>query len=326
MNDPAAGAPVIPGATATATASAVTRNPGASLDLAWVLAPEVDAAEVERAVAKLPARAVAAPESEAPRLLRALRSIDLTTLSGDDTPARVRSLCEQARAPLPPFLAEAFTAATDPPRTASVCVYHHFLHDAKEALRGSGIPVAVVSAGFPAGLSPLRQRIDEVRASVDEGADEIDAVINRSHVLTGQWEALYDEVRAMREACGAACLKVILATGELGTHLNVARASRLCMLAGADFIKTSSGKETVNATYPAGLVMLRQIAEYGARTGAAVGFKPAGGIRLPAQALEWMWLVEEALGEEWLNPERFRLGASGLLGEIVRRLQGAAAA
>ena len=247
--------------------------------------------------------------------------MDLTTLSGDDTPDRVRSLCAQARNPIPESLANALSIPPELQRTAAVCVYHHFLEVARRALEGSGIPVAVVAAGFPAGLSPLRQRIDEVQASATAGADEIDAVINRSHVLTGEWEALYDEVRSFREAAGAARLKIILATGELRTLANVTRASRLCMLAGADFIKTSTGKEAVNATYPAGLVMLRAIRDHFDRTGQQVGFKPAGGIRTPSQALEWMRLTRDVPGEGWSGPERFRLGASSLLDEIVGRLE-----
>lgn len=259
--------------------------------------------------------------AECGRLLQAIRAIDLTTLAGDDTAERVRALCARARNPLPAELTQALRAAPGDVRTASVCIYHHFLPEALESLAGSGIPVAVVAAGFPAGLSPLPQRIDEVAAAVAAGAGEIDAVINRSHALGGEWEALYAEVRAFRDACGDALLKVILATGDLGAGTTIARAARVCMQAGADFIKTSTGKEAVNATYPAGLVMLREIRDYRARTGQVVGFKPAGGIRTPEQALEWMRLVEEELGPDALAPTRFRLGASNLLGEIVGRLQ-----
>ncbi len=286
-----------------------------------MLAPAPDDAEVARALADLPERSLPAPVSEPAHLLQAVRAIDLTTLSGDDTPERVRALCDRARAPIPRPLADALSIPPDQLRTASVCVYPHFLEVAQGALQGSGIPVAVVAAGFPAGLAPRRQRIDAVRAGAGAGADEIDAVINRSHVLTGEWEALYDEVRAFRDAAGQARLKVILATGELRTLANVARASRLCMLAGADFIKTSTGKEAVNAAYPAGLVMLRAIRDYFERTGRRVGFKPAGGIRAPAQALEWQRLVREVLGVGWLGPELFRIGASSLLDEIGGRLE-----
>jgi deoxyribose-phosphate aldolase len=296
--------------------SSIARNPGGDLDLPWVLAAEMDAAEAADALAATARDPTAPPSSERSLLLRAISFLDLTTLSGDDTPARVRDLCARARQPLRPELAERLGAAEL--HVAAVCVYHHFLPVALDALAGSGIPVAVACAGFPAGLSPLSLRVAEVRAAVEAGADEIDAVINRSHVLTGEWEALYDEVRAFRAACGEAHLKVILGTGDLGSLTNVARASRLCMLAGADFIKTSTGKEAVNATLPVGVAMLRSIREYAARTGCRVGFKPAGGIRTPAQALEWLRLVRAELGEEWLRPELFRIGASTLLGEIER--------
>jgi deoxyribose-phosphate aldolase len=286
-----------------------------------VLDARVDADDASNAAEAVVARAALSPADEIHALLRAISFIDLTTLSGDDTPERVRLLCDRARRPLAPDLAARLGDIAPALHTASVCVYHHFLPVAKQALEATGIPVAVVSAGFPAGLSPLAQRIDEVRASVEAGADEIDAVINRSHVLTGEWEALYAEVQAFRGACGKAHLKVILATGELGTLTSVARASRLCMLAGADFIKTSTGKEAVNATLPAGVAMLRAIRDYRAVSGHVVGFKPAGGIRTPAQALEWMRLVEAEVGEEWLRPELFRIGASTLVGEIERRLE-----
>jgi deoxyribose-phosphate aldolase len=204
---------------------------------------------------------------------------------------------------------------------AAVCVYHVFVETAVEALAGSGIPVAAVSAGFPAGLNPLPQRLAEIRASVAAGAAEIDVVITRAHVLTGRWDALYDEVRAFREACGAAHLKTILATGELATLRNVARASAVCLMAGADFIKTSTGKEAVNATLPVGLVMARMIRAYHQRTGHAAGLKPAGGIRSAKQALDWLLMVRDELGTAWLNRRLFRLGASGLLTDIERQLE-----
>lgn len=296
-------------------------NTGAALDLVWVRAADVDDAVAARSSDDPARRATLAADAEVSRLLEAIRAIDLTTLSGDDTAERVRALCARARSPLPEPIARALPPGSGSTRTAAVCIYHHFLPVAREALAGSGIPAAVVSAGFPAGLSPLRQRIDEVGSSVAAGAQEIDAVINRSHALAGDWEALYGEVRAFREASGPALLKVILATGELGSATTIARTARVCMLAGADFIKTSTGKEAVNATFPAGLVMLESIRDYRERTGQVVGFKAAGGIRTPAQALEWMRLVEEELGTEALSAARFRLGASGLLDAIVRRLE-----
>ena len=247
--------------------------------------------------------------------------MDLTTLAGDDTPGRVRRLCAKARQPVRPDLLEALGASGLPIRVAAVCVYHAMIETAVEALAGSGIPVAAVSTGFPAGLSPFQQRVDEIRASVRAGADEIDIVITRAHVLTGDWQALYDEVRAFREASGDAHIKTILATGELGTLRNVARASLVCMMAGADFIKTSTGKESVNAVLPVGLVMTRMIRDYLDRTGHRVGFKPAGGIRAAKDALTWLSLMKEELGRPWLGSELFRFGASTLLTDIERQLE-----
>jgi deoxyribose-phosphate aldolase len=218
-------------------------------------------------------------------------------------------------------LLEALGVAPEAVRVGAVCVYHEMVHAAVDALRGSGIPVAAVSAGFPHGLSPLPQRIQEIRASVDAGASEIDIVITRGHVLAANWEALYDEVRSFREACGEAHLKTILATGELGTLRNVARASLVCMMAGADFVKTSTGKEGVNATLPVGLTMVRAVRAYAERTGFAVGFKPAGGIRTAKDALLWLILMKEELGDRWTRPQLFRFGASSLLGDIERQLE-----
>ncbi len=203
-------------------------------------------------------------------------------------------------------------------------MYHSMVSTAAEALRGSGIPVAAVAAGFPHGLNPFPQRIEEIKASVAAGASEIDIVITRAHALNAEWRALYDEVAAFREACGEAHLKTILATGELGTLSNVGKASAVAMMAGADFIKTSTGKETVNATLPVGLVMARQIREYEERTGYKVGYKPAGGIRTAKQSLDWLILMKEELGDAWLNPGLFRIGASSLLSDIERQLEHAA--
>jgi deoxyribose-phosphate aldolase len=254
-------------------------------------------------------------------LLRAITLMDLTTLAGDDTPGRVRRLCAKARRPVRSELLEAMGAAQLPIRVAAVCVYHGLVRTALDALEGSGIPVAAVSTGFPAGLSPFAQRIEEIRASVAAGAEEIDVVITRSHVLTENWRALYDEVVAMRDACGDAHIKTILATGELGTLRNVARASLVCMMAGADFIKTSTGKESVNATLPVGLVMARTIREYRERTGQLIGLKAAGGIRAAREALDWLALAKDELGDRWLRADLFRFGASTLLGDIERQLE-----
>jgi len=260
-------------------------------------------------------------EHQAAWLLRAITCIDLTTLSGDDTPGTVERLCAKARRPLRDDLVRALGVESLDIKVGAVCVYHAFVPTAVRALEGSGIQVAAVSAGFPAGLSPLAQRADEVHASVAAGAREIDIVITRAHVLLGQWGALYDEVRTFREACGDAQMKVILATGELATLSNVARASQVAMMAGADFIKTSTGKEATNATMPVGVVMARMIRAYEAETGYAVGLKPAGGIRSAKTALEWLIMIKEELGDRWLSPSLFRFGASALLSDIERQLE-----
>jgi deoxyribose-phosphate aldolase len=297
------------------------RNRGIPLELDWVRDVRVNRSAVERRAATIGTRRTVKKAWQAGWLLRAITFIDLTTLSGDDTPGNVRRLCAKARNPVRADLLEALGAQELPIRVAAVCVYHALVPTAVEALRGSGIPVAAVSTGFPAGLSPFAQRVAEIRASVEAGAQEIDVVITRAHVLTGNWRALYDEVRAFRDAAGPAHVKTILATGELATLRNVARASLVCMMAGADFIKTSTGKESVNATLPVGLVMARAIRAFHEKTGVRVGFKPAGGIRTAKQALDWMLLMKEELGTAWLVPERFRFGASTLLTDIERQLE-----
>ena len=246
--------------------------------------------------------------------------IDLTTLAGDDTPGKVTRLCAKARQPLRQDLIEALDVESLNLTVGAVCVYHQRVKDAITALRGSGIPVAAVSTGFPAGLNPFPQRIEEIHQSVEAGADEIDIVISREHALRGNWRALYDEVCEMRRACGDAHMKTILATGELGPLWHVAQASKVCMMAGADFIKTSTGKESVNATLEVGLTMVREIRAYQAMTGYNVGFKPAGGIRSAKDALNWLILIKEELGDDWLNNQLFRFGASGLLTDIERQL------
>ncbi len=297
------------------------RNPGVPLELDWIREVRVNRSAVERRAATLGTRRSVKKEWQAAWLLRAISLMDLTTLSGDDTHGTVRRLCGKARSPVRDDLLHELGMGGRGLTTAAICVYHPFVETAVEALEGSGIPVAAVSTGFPHGLSPLSQRIGEIHASVDAGAHEIDVVITRAHVLNGEWTALYDEVRAFREACGEAHLKTILATGELATLRNVARASMVCMMAGADFIKTSTGKEGVNATLPVGLVMVREIRRYLERTGYAVGFKPAGGIRTSRDALLWMYLMKEELGNAWLTPELFRFGASSLLADIERQLE-----
>ncbi|TVP47568.1 MAG: deoxyribose-phosphate aldolase [Gemmatimonadales bacterium] len=305
----------------TAGTASGDRNPGIPLDLEWIRRMQVNRSAVERRAGQFGARRSLKKEWQAAWLLRAITLMDLTTLSGDDTASNVRRLAAKARTPLRRDLVEGLGVDALPIRTAAVCVYHHWVETAVEALAGSGIPVAAVSTGFPHGLSPMPQKLGEIRASVEAGAEEIDIVITRANVLTGDWVALYDEVRRYREACGDAHLKTILATGELSTLTHVARASAVCMMAGADFIKTSTGKEGVNATLPVGLVMARSIRGYLERTGHEVGFKPAGGIRTAKDALVWMTLMKEELGNGWLDPHRFRFGASSLLSDIERQLE-----
>ena len=297
------------------------RNPGHALDLDVVRAIRVNRSAAERRAATIPTRRTVKKEWQAAWLLRAVTLMDLTTLAGDDTAGNVRRLCAKARRPIRDDLVDALGVAGLGITVGAVCVYHEMVATAVEALEGSGIPVAAVSTGFPAGLSPFEQRLAEVHASVAAGAREIDIVITRGHVLTGDWQALYDEVKAFREACGEAHMKAILATGELATLTNVARASQVAMQAGADFIKTSTGKEGVNATLPVSLAMVRQIREYESRTGFKVGYKPAGGIRTAKQSLDYLLLMKEELGDRWLRPDLFRFGASSLLTDIERQLE-----
>jgi deoxyribose-phosphate aldolase len=299
----------------------VERNPGTPLDLDVVRAIRVNRSAVERRAATMGTRRTVKKEWQAAWLLRAITCIDLTTLSGDDTPGNVRRLCAKGRHPLRDDLAEALGVKPLNIQVGAICVYHAMVPTAVEALEGTSIPVAAVSTGFPAGLSPIEQRLEEIRASVAAGAREIDIVITRAHVLTGNYEALYDELKQFRAACGDAHMKAILATGELATLGNVARASMVAMQAGADFIKTSTGKEGVNATIPFGIVMCRMIREYFEETGYAVGFKPAGGIRTAKTALEFLFLMKEELGDRWLRNDLFRFGASGLLTDIERQLE-----
>ena len=300
---------------------ALARNPGTALDLDRVLQLRVNRSAVERRAATIPTRRTVKKEWQAAWLLRAITCIDLTTLSGDDTAGNVRRLCAKARQPVRRDLLESLGMADRGLTVGAVCVYHLWVPTAVEALAGTAIPVAAVSTGFPAGLSPIEQRVAEIRASVAAGAREIDIVITRAHVLTGNWHALYDEVKLFREACGDAHMKAILATGELATLTNVARASLVAMQAGADFIKTSTGKEPVNATLPFALVMARLIRSYHEQTGHLVGFKPAGGIRAAKSALDYLALMKEELGDRWLRPDLFRFGASGLLTDIERQLE-----
>jgi len=295
------------------------RNPGLPLDLDWVAQVRANTSAIERRCATLPGRRSVKKEFQAAWLLKAVSLIDLTTLAGDDTEGRVKRICAKAASPVRPDLLGAM--GMTPITTGAVCVYHEMVPTAVAALEGTGIPVAAVSTGFPAGLSPYRLRIEEIRESVKAGAEEIDIVISRRHALTGNWQALYDEIREMRDACGDAHMKAILATGELQTLRNVGKASLVAMMAGADFIKTSTGKEPVNATLPVSLVMMRAIRDYHAATGYRVGYKPAGGISKAKDALVYLALLKDELGPRWVQPDLFRFGASSLLGDIERQLE-----
>jgi len=308
-------------ATLTPQPELLERNPGTPFDRSAVEGALVNRSAIERRAATLSTRRTVKKAWQAAWLLHAITTIDLTTLSGDDTPGTVRRLCAKARHPVRPELLQALEVAGHRITAGAVCVYHDMVPTAVAALKGSGIPVAAVSTGFPAGLNPQNLKLKEIEASVATGASEIDIVISRQHVLTDNWQALYHEVRDFRQACGPAHMKAILAVGELGTLKNVMRASRVCMQAGSDFIKTSTGKEPVNATLQNSLVMVRAIREYYEQTGYKVGFKPAGGIRTAKQALDWLGLMKEELGNEWMQPRLFRIGASALLNDIERQLE-----
>ena len=295
------------------------RNTVMPLDLDWVACVQANTSAIERRAATLPGRRSVKKDYQAAWLCKAISLMDLTTLSGDDSEGRVRRLCAKARQPVAQDILEKL--GMEGLTTGAVCVYHDMVETAVDALRGTSIPVAAVSTGFPAGLSPFHLRIQEIRESVAAGASEIDIVISRRHALTGNWQALYDEMCEMREACGEAHVKAILATGELGTLRNVARASLVCMMAGADFIKTSTGKEPVNATLPVTLTMIRAIRDYQDRTGIRVGYKPAGGISKAKDAVVYLAMIKDELGCRWLQPDLFRFGASSLLGDIERQLE-----
>jgi deoxyribose-phosphate aldolase len=296
-------------------------NRGIPLNLDWVKEVRVNTSAIERRAQTHVARRSVKKEWQAAWLLRAISCMDLTTLSGDDTEERVRRLCAKARQPIQHELVKRLELESLDIKVAAVCVYHRFVETAVQSLKGSGIRVAAVSAGFPAGLSPIEERIAEIRRSVEAGADEIDIVITRAHVFGGRWQELYDEVAAFKQACGGRHMKAILGTGDLLTLRNVARASFVAMMAGADFIKTSTGKESTNATLPVGFVITRAIREYAQETGMAVGFKPAGGIRTAKQSTEWLALMKEELGTPWMKADLFRFGASGLLNDIERQLE-----
>ena len=298
--------------------SAFKRNEAVGLDLGWVNQIKVNRNASDRRAASLANRRTVKKEYQAAWLIKALQCIDLTTLGGDDTPGRVERLCMKALRPLRTDLMEALGVSNL--TTGAVCVYHEMIAPAAQILKGR-LPIAAVSTAFPAGLSSMETKVREIELSVAAGATEIDIVITRQHVLTGNWQALYDEMLAYRKACGEAHVKAILATGDLLTLENVAKASWVCMMAGSDFIKTSTGKEGVNATIPVALTMVRTIREYHEQTGFQVGFKPAGGVATAKSALQYLTLMKEELGRDWLEPHLFRIGASSLLTDIERQLE-----
>jgi deoxyribose-phosphate aldolase len=295
------------------------RNEAIGLDLGRISHLHVNRAAADRRAASLANRRTVKKEYQAAWLVKAIQLIDLTTLGGDDTPGRVERLCMKALRPLRTDLVEALGLSDMNLTTGAVCVYHEMIAPAVQVLQGR-LPIAAVSTGFPAGLTSMETKLREIELSVAAGATEIDIVITRQHVLTGNWQTLYDEMLAYRKACGDAHVKAILATGDLLTLENVAKASWVCMMAGADFIKTSTGKEGVNATIPVALTMVRTIREYHEQTGFKVGFKPAGGVSSAKSALQYLTLMKEELGSEWLEPHLFRIGASSLLTDIERQL------
>src|SRR5580704_16636274 len=299
----------------------LVRNTGTPLNLGWIDAVRINTSAVERRTANLSAGRTVKKDWQLAWLLRAISCMDLTTLSGDDTDLRVQRLCAKARRPIDPEVEAALGIEALGIKVAAVCVYQLFVETARRALAGSEVRVAAVSTGFPTATNAFEERLAEIRRSVAAGAHEIDVVITRAHVFGGQWQRLYDEVAVFKQACGAAHMKVILGTGDLDTLPNVARASVVAMMAGADFIKTSTGKEPTNATLPVSLVMVRAIREYAQQTGMAVGFKPAGGIRSAKQSIDWLAMMKEELGVSWLRAEMFRFGASGMLGDIERQLE-----
>jgi len=295
-------------------------NQGTSFHADWLDAIRVNKSAVERRTVTLGGRRAVKKDSQIAFMLKSVSCIDLTTLAGDDTPGRVQRLCQKAKNPVRREILKAFSMEDMGLTTGAVCVYHSMVPEAAKVLNG-GVPIAAVSTGFPAGLAPMETRLEEIRRSVEAGANEIDIVVTRAHVLTGNWEALFDEVKAFKEACGPALMKTILATGEHGNLTQVAKASMVAMMAGSDFIKTSTGMEGVNATLPVSLVMIRQIRDFYNRTGLKVGYKPAGGIKTAKDAVSYLTLVKEELGRDWLEPELFRFGASSLLGDLERQLE-----
>lgn len=297
------------------------RNDGIPFDASLFEEININRSAVERRASTLSGRRSVKKQWQAAWLLKAISCIDLTTLAGDDTPSNVQRLCAKAKSPVRLDILEAMGMQDENIHVGAVCVYHNFIKEAVKGLQGSSIPVAAVSTGFPAGNIPLKERIRQIEISVAAGAKEIDIVVSRDLIIQSDWKKLYNEVSACRKACGDAHMKTILATGEISTYTKVAKASWVSMMAGSDFIKTSTGKEPVNATLPVSLVMIRTIREYYELTGYKVGFKPAGGISKAKQAVNWLVLIKEELGNDWLTPDLFRFGASSLLGDIERQLE-----
>lgn len=297
------------------------RNEGLPFNTKYFDTININRSAIDRRVSTLSGRRSVKKEFQAAWLLKAISMIDLTTLAGDDTRGNVMRLCEKAKNPVRADLLQALGMENANLTTGAVCVYHTLIPFAKEALKGTSIPIAAVSTGFPAGNISLEDKITEIKKSVAAGAKEIDIVISRDLVLESKWKELYDEIKLCREACGDAHMKTILATGEIPTYTKVAKASWVAMMAGSDFIKTSTGKESVNATLAVSLVMIRCIRDYYELTGVKVGYKPAGGIQKAKQALDYLILLKEELGNDWLTPDLFRFGASSLLGDIERQLE-----
>jgi deoxyribose-phosphate aldolase len=297
------------------------RNEGIPFDASLFEEININRSAVERRASTLSGRRAVKKQWQAAWLLKALSCIDLTTLAGDDTPSNVQRLCAKAKSPVRLDVLKAMGMQDENIHVGAVCVYHNFIKEAVKGLQGSSIPVAAVSTGFPAGNIPLKERIKQIEISVAAGAKEIDIVVSRDLIIQSDWKTLYSEVAACRKACGDAHMKTILATGEISTYTKVAKASWVSMMAGSDFIKTSTGKEPVNATLPVSLVMIRTIREYYELTDYKVGFKPAGGISKAKQAVNWLVLIKEELGNDWLTPDLFRFGASSLLGDIERQLE-----
>jgi deoxyribose-phosphate aldolase len=299
----------------------LARNEGLPFNTKYFDSININRSAIERRVSTLTGRRSVKKEFQAAWLLKAISMIDLTTLAGDDTRGNVLRLCEKAKNPVRKDILKSLNMQDANLTTGAVCVYHTLIPFAKQALKGTSIPIAAVSTGFPAGKISLEEKLTEIKKSVAAGATEIDIVISRDLVLESKWQELYNEIRLCREACGEAHMKTILATGEIPTYTKVAKASWVAMMAGSDFIKTSTGKESVNATLAVSLVMIRCIRDYYELTGFKIGYKPAGGIQKAKQALDYLILVKEELGNDWLTPELFRFGASSLLGDIERQLE-----